>query len=136
MRDAIAVSQSLPGPLAIQVGLFIAYLRGGSWGAWVGGWAFILPNSSIVAVLGALYVHFGGLGRMTAILYGVSPAVIGLILHSCWRLAKLGMEDWVQWVVSTVCSGVTIWLEADAALTSIIVKRRFGLQWRLTVARS
>jgi len=46
------------------------------------------------------------------------------------------MEDWVQWVVSTVCSGVTIWLEADAALTSIIVKRRFGLQWRLTVARS
>jgi len=33
MRDAIAVSQSLPGPLAIQVGIFIAYLRGGFWGA-------------------------------------------------------------------------------------------------------
>jgi chromate transport protein ChrA len=28
MRDAIAVSQSLPGPLAIQVGIFAAYLRG------------------------------------------------------------------------------------------------------------
>src|SRR5262249_46562631 len=34
MRDAIAVSQALPGPLAIQVGIFIAYLRGGFWGAW------------------------------------------------------------------------------------------------------
>ena len=33
MRDAIAVSQSLPGPLAIQVGIFAAYLRGGFWGA-------------------------------------------------------------------------------------------------------
>ena len=33
MRDAVAVSQSLPGPLAIQVGIFIAYLRGGFWGA-------------------------------------------------------------------------------------------------------
>jgi chromate transporter len=32
MRDAIAVSQSLPGPLAIQVGIFIAYLRAGFWG--------------------------------------------------------------------------------------------------------
>ena len=31
MRDAIAVSQSLPGPLAIQVGIFAAYLRGGFW---------------------------------------------------------------------------------------------------------
>ena len=40
MRDAIAVSQSMPGPLAIQVGIFIAYMRGGFWGAWAGGWAF------------------------------------------------------------------------------------------------
>jgi Chromate transporter len=44
MRDAIAVSQSLPGPLAIQVGIFAAYLRGGFWGASAGGWAFILPR--------------------------------------------------------------------------------------------
>jgi chromate transporter len=45
MRNAIAVSQSLPGPLAIQVGIFIAYLRGGFWGAWAGGWA-ISGNSA------------------------------------------------------------------------------------------
>src|SRR5262250_995267 len=80
MRDAIAVSQSLPGPLAIQVGIFIAYMRGGFWGAWAGGWAFILPNFVIVAALGALYVHFGGLSWMTAVFYGVSPAVIALII--------------------------------------------------------
>src|SRR5215469_3366424 len=34
---------------------------------------------------------------LTAVFYGVSPAVIALILHSCYRLAKLGMEDWLQW---------------------------------------
>src|SRR5258708_15406771 len=78
MREVIAVCQSLPGPLAIQVGIFISYLRGGFWGAWAGGWAFILPNFLIVAALGALYVHFGGLPWMTAIFYGVSPAVIAL----------------------------------------------------------
>jgi len=33
---------------------------------------------------------------MTAVFYGVSPAVIALILRSCYRLAKLGMEDWLQ----------------------------------------
>ena len=37
MREVIAVSQSLPGPLAIQVGIFISYLRCGFWGAWAGG---------------------------------------------------------------------------------------------------
>src|SRR5262252_6170965 len=120
MREGIAVCQSLPGPLAIQVGIWLSYLRGGFWGAWAGGWAFILPNFVIVAALGALYVHFGGLSWMTAVFYGVSPAVIALILHSCYRLAKLGMEDWLQWVIAAACFVVTVWLEAEVAILFII----------------
>jgi chromate transporter len=119
MREVIAVSQSLPGPLAIQVGIFISYLRCGFWGAWAGGWAFILPNFLMVAAVGALYVHFGGLSWMTAIFYGVSPAVIALILHSCWRLAKLGMEDRFQWLIAAVAFGVTVALQAEVALLFI-----------------
>jgi chromate transporter len=49
---------------------------------------------------------------VTAIFYGVSPAVIALILHSCYRLAKLGMEDWLQWVIAAVCLAVTVILQA------------------------
>src|ERR1700730_2792282 len=116
MREAIAVCQSLPGPLAIQVGIFVSYIRGGFWGAWAGGWAFILPNFVIVSALAALYVHFGGLSLVTAIFYGVSPAVIALILHSCYRLAKLGMEDWLQWVIVAVCLTVTVAVQAEVAL--------------------
>ena len=119
MREGIAVCQSLPGPLAIQVGIFVSYLRGGFWGAWAGGWAFIIPNFLIVAALGALYVHFGGLSPVTAIFYGVSPAVIALILHSCYRLARLGMEDWLQWVIAGVCFVVTVALQAEVALLFI-----------------
>jgi chromate transporter len=119
MREAIAICQSLPGPLAIQVGIYVAYLRAGFWGAWAGGWAFILPNFVIVAALGALYVHLGDLPAVTAIFYGVSPAVIALILHSCWRLAKLGMEDWLQWAIAAACLAVTVILQAEVALLFI-----------------
>jgi len=119
MREAIAVCQSLPGPLAIQVGIYISYLRAGFWGAWAGGWSFILPNFLIVAALGALYVYFGGLQPVTAIFYGVSPAVIALILHSCYRLAKLGMEDWLQWAITAVCFLVTVVLQSEVALLFI-----------------
>jgi chromate transporter len=119
MREAIAVCQSLPGPLAIQVGIYVSYLRGGFWAAWAGGWAFILPNFVIVAALGALYVYLGDLQPVTAIFYGVSPAVIALILHSCYRLAKLGMEDWLQWGLAGVCLIVTVVLQAEVALLFI-----------------
>jgi chromate transporter len=72
-----------------------------------------------VAALAALYGHFGGLQLVTAIFYGVSPAVIALILHSCYRLAKLGMEDWLQWALAAVCFGVTVALQAEVALLFI-----------------
>ncbi len=119
MREAIAICQSMPGPLAIQVGIYVSYLRGGFWGAWVGGWAFIFPNFVIVAALGAVYVWLGDLQPVTAIFYGVSPAVIALILHSCWRLAKLGMEDWLQWGMAAVCFAVTVILRAEVAFLFI-----------------
>src|SRR5262245_27026333 len=119
MREAIAVCQSMPGPLAIQVGIFISYLRGGFWGAWAGGWAFILPNFVIVSVLGLLYVRLGGIPAVTAIFYGVSPAVIALIVHSCYRLAKLGGEDWLQWGIAAVCFVVTVAVQAEVALLFI-----------------
>ena len=115
MREGIAICQSLPGPLAIQVGIWLSYLRGGFWGAWAGGWAFILPNFVIVAALGALYVHFGGLPWVTAVFYGVSPAVIALILHSCYRLTKLGMDDWPQWALAAVAFAVTVAVRAEVA---------------------
>src|SRR6266568_6248527 len=119
MREGIAVCQSLPGPLAIQVGIWISYIRGGFWGAWAGGWAFILPNFVIVTVLGALYVHYGGLSVVKAIFYGVSPAVIALILHSCYRLTKLGMKDWLEWALAAAAFVITVAVQAEVALVFI-----------------
>ena len=119
MREGIAVCQSLPGPLAIQVGIWISYIRGGFWGAWAGGWAFILPNFVIVAALAALYVYYGGLSPVRAIFYGVSPAVIALILHSCYRLTKLGMKDWIEWALAGAAFIITVAVRAEVALVFI-----------------
>jgi len=135
MREAIAICQSLPGPLAIQVGIYISYLRAGFWGAWAGGWSFILPNFVIVAGLGALYVHLGDLKPVTAIFYGVSPAVIALILHSCWRLAKLGMDDWLQWAIAAVCFVVTVALQAEIAIL-FLGAGLVGMLWYGSLIRS
>jgi len=56
---------------------------------------------------------------VTAIFYGVSPAVIALILHSCYRLSKLGMEDALQWAIALVCLVITVILQAEVALLFI-----------------
>src|SRR5258708_15789721 len=71
MREAIGICQSLPGPLAIQVGIYIAYLRGGFWGAWAGGWAFILSNFIIFSALGGLHVHLCDLQPRPPLFYAL-----------------------------------------------------------------
>ena len=72
-----------------------------------------------LAALGALYVYLGDLRPVIGIFYGVSPAVIALILHSCYRLAKLGMEDWVQWVIAAICLAITVILQVEVAVLFI-----------------
>ena len=70
-------------------------------------------------MLGALYVHWGGLSAVKAIFYGVSPAVIALILHSCYRLTKLGMKDWLEWALAAAAFVITVAVRAEVALLFI-----------------
>ena len=43
-----------------------------------------------------------------------------MILHSCWRLTKLGMEDWMQWAIAAAAFAVTVLLKAEVAVLFIV----------------
>jgi chromate transport protein ChrA len=58
-------------------------------------------------------------GPVKAIFYGVSPAVIALILHSCYRLTKLGMKDWIEWTLAAAAFVITVAVQAEVALVFI-----------------
>ena len=134
MRDVIAVCQTMPGPLAVQVAIFVGHLRCGSWGAWAGGSALILPSSLMVAFLAATYVHLHALPWLTAIIYGVCPAVIALILHSWLRLLRLGMEDRFQYIIATISVVATLVL--PGLLTAIFLGAGLlGVGWYMLQAR-
>jgi chromate transporter len=134
MRDVIAVCQTMPGPLAVQVGIFIGYLRSGFWGAWVSGWALILPPSIMVGGLAAAYVYLHGLPWLTAVIYGVNPAVVALILQSWWRLLRLGMEDRFQYTLAALSLLAT--LRVPASLTFVFLGAGLlGIVWYRVQAR-
>src|SRR5438445_1455469 len=56
--EGLAICQTLPGPLAIQVGIYVGYICRGVLGAWVAGSAFILPPFAIVLASAYLYERF------------------------------------------------------------------------------
>jgi chromate transporter len=108
--EGLALAQLAPGPLAAQLAMYLGYLRGGAAGASLVAVAFILPSFLIVAVISIAYVRYGGLAWMQGVFYGVGAAVIGVIVRSAYRLARLSLgRDPMLWAIFLALAGSTAW---------------------------
>src|SRR5438034_8218557 len=76
LLDGIALGQTMPGPLAAQVAMWVGFLRRGALGALATALAFIAPSFLLVIAIGFLYVRYQGLPVVQSLFYGISPAVI------------------------------------------------------------
>ena len=124
----LALSQLAPGPLAAQLAMYIGYIRFGFVGATCVGCMFVLPSFVMVVLLGILYAAYGGLEWMRAMFYGVGAAVIGIIVKSAYRLAKVTLKNkrllWMIFVVMGVVTAYTqqesIWLFFLCGLVAMV----------------
>ena len=86
---ALALCQLLPGPVSTQLAIHIGYLRGGFPGAVIAGISFILPAFFMMLGLSFLYWRYGSLPAVSALFYGLNPAVIALIVAAALRLGRI-----------------------------------------------
>src|SRR5687768_3792126 len=118
---SIALAQIMPGPLAAQTAMAIGYFRGGVVGATLVGLAFILPSFVMVLALGALYVAFGGMSWMRAMVYGIGPAVIAIITIAAHRLARgTNKRDPLLWTVCGLMFAVTAWTGTELGALFVV----------------
>jgi chromate transporter len=117
LLDGIALGQSMPGPLAAQVAMWVGYLRRGAVGALATAAAFVLPSFVLVVTIGFLYVRFEGLPFVRSIFYGVAPAVIAIVALSALKLARLtDSRDVRLWTISAVVMVITAVTGTEVAL--------------------
>jgi len=118
-KEGLALAQLAPGPLAAQLGIYIGFVHFGILGATVAGLAFVLPSFLMVVLLGMVYQAFGGLPWMQAIFYGISAAVIGIIVMSSYKLTAKSISkfeipaiksNWLLWafyITAIILTAVT-----------------------------
>src|SRR6202162_6191421 len=87
--EGLAFSQLSPGPLAAQLAMYLGWVRAGTLGATLVGFAFIGPAFLMVLGLAALYLEFGGLWWMQGVFYGVGAAVVAILVRSAYKLVIL-----------------------------------------------
>jgi chromate transporter len=106
--DGVALGQTMPGPLAAQVAMWVGYLRRGSLGALAVAVAFIAPSFAIVVAVGALYVHNAGLSIVQSLFYGIAPAAMAIIAIAAVKLVRMtDRRDWRLWAITAVVFVIT-----------------------------
>ena len=78
----IAVSESTPGPLAVNMATFIGALQGGVPGALCATLGVVLPSFFIILLIAALIHDLLKYAGVEAFLSGVRPCVVALILST------------------------------------------------------
>ena len=113
-KEGLALAQLAPGPLAVQLAIYLGYVRLRIFGATLAGVAFCLPSFALVVALGWAYQHYGGLAWIQAAFYGVGASVIGIIGASAvWLTRRTVGTDWLLWLTWTVSAIATVVTETE-----------------------
>src|SRR5688572_19915797 len=104
--DLLGAANLIPGPNSTELAIHIGHRKAGWTGLLVAGSCFILPAAFIVTALAWAYVRYGSLPETTAILYGVKPVIIAIIIQALWGLGTTALKT--RWLAMVGVTGMIL----------------------------
>lgn len=89
--NMVAISQSTPGPVGINMATYAGYQAGGVLGAFVATGALVLPALFIIILIAKFMANFSDHPTVKSIFGGIRPVVAALILYAVWELCLLSL---------------------------------------------
>lgn len=80
LLNFIAVAESTPGPIAVNMATFVGSSQGGFLGALLATLGVVLPSFVIILLVATLLTHLLKYAGVKAVLGGIRPAIVGMIL--------------------------------------------------------
>ena len=90
----------LPGPEAQQLAIYIGWKLHGKRGGIAAGVLFVLPSTLLLLVLSLLYVRFGRLSVVAALISGLRAGIVALVVLALLRIAQRTLVSPLQWAVA------------------------------------
>src|SRR5437588_5815524 len=90
----MAFCHMLPGPEALQLAIYVGYLKRKLLGGILAGLTFIIPGALVMIALSWLYVTYGSLPQVNNFLFVLKPAVLGIIAAGIIKLGRAAIRNW------------------------------------------
>jgi chromate transporter len=84
--DLVGAANLIPGPNSTELAIHLGYRRAGWPGLLVAGCCFIVPAVLLVWGIAWGYVRYGARVEVQAMLQGMQPAVLAVVVQAIWRL--------------------------------------------------
>jgi len=120
--DLLGITNLIPGPNSTEMAIHIGQRRAGFRGLLVAGSAFIFPAAAITGTLGWAYVRYGAQPRARALLYGIKPVMIAVVLQALIGLAPKAAKSW-----SLAAIGILALLAAAFGVNELLCLASAGL---------
>jgi len=91
--DLFAISQSIPGAIAINTSTLVGYKIAGKRGALFATIGVVLPSFIIITSIASFFSSIGDNPNVGAIFTGINAAVIFLIINAALRMMKTSLVD-------------------------------------------
>ncbi len=118
LADMIAVSESTPGPIGINMATYVGYIVGGIPGSLVASLGMILPGVVIVLILSKMLDKFRDNRYVKAAFCGLRPASTGLIAAAGLMVVSISLLDMQAFAASGSLLDLFAW--KGLALAAVI----------------
>ncbi len=98
--DMMAAANLIPGPNSTETAIHLGFRRAGWPGLVAAGVCFLFPAFVIVLAIAILYDRYGTTPAAGALLYGIEPVVIAVILQAVWGLGRTAIRPWLPGLVA------------------------------------
>lgn len=112
--DCIAVSQALPGVIAINMATYIGQRKKGLSGALAATVGVMLPSFIIIILIVLLLKGIGDNPYVEGALMGIKAAATGLIAFSAYKVGKQVLTGPFQWAVAVIAFGLIVYFSLNA----------------------
>ena len=126
--DLLAISQSAPGILAVNISIFIGYKLRGIRGSIITALGTVLPSFIIILAIALFFHSFQDNPIVERIFKGIRPAVVALIAAPTFTMGRSAkINRYNLWI--PVASALLIWLLGFSPIWIIIAAGVGGFLW-------
>ena len=119
--DILAISQTLPGLMAVNTAIFVGYRLMGTKGSIVATLGSVLPPFIIILAIAMIFTGYKDNPTVEAIFKGIRPAVVALIAVPTIKMALKQKWNWIYGILAIVTMALIAFLKVSPVYIILVV---------------